>query len=86
MPEQLIIRETIDNIVEQRKRVILLQEVGVGRLAIAHELATQCWALKSAERSKLTDCSTLAIIMFCNCQTLSGTSCEASLCSQPCML
>lgn len=83
MPERLIIRETIDNIVEQRKRV---QEVGVGRLAIVHELATQCWALKSAERSKLIDCSTLAIIVFCDRQTLSGTSCETSLCSQPCML
>ena len=41
MPEQLIVRDRIDNIAEWRKTVILLHEVDVCQLAIACEQAAQ---------------------------------------------
>jgi len=50
MPEWLIIRDSIDNIAEWRKRVILLEEVDIHRLEITREHTAQHWTLESTEK------------------------------------
>ena len=50
-PERLIVRESVDNIIaEWRKRVILLEEVDIHRLEITREHTAQHWTLESTEK------------------------------------